>query len=94
MALIGCGLLSLSLWPGAAAILRRAEREPGVAISDPGRRRARSRRTIWIFVAVQPAIAFGVGYLIDGWPAAIFVGALANIGVLGGVWFYRRWART
>jgi hypothetical protein len=92
--LIAMGLLSLSPWPGAARILRRAERDPGVLVSDPERRRARGRRAVLIIVPVQVAIAFAVGYLIDGWPAAIYVGALAAIASFGGVWFYKRWART
>src|SRR3954453_9538558 len=65
--LIGIGLLGLSPWPGAAAILRRADRKPGVLVTDPERRRARGRR---VLVPVYIAIALVVGYLIDGWPAA------------------------
>jgi hypothetical protein len=93
-ALVACGLLSLSPWPGAARILRRAESRPGVLISDPERRQARGRRAVLSLVPLQIVIAFGVGYLIDGWPAAIFVGAVASVGALGGVWFYKRWAKT
>ena len=42
--LIGVGILGLSPWPGAATILRKAERRPEILVSDPERRRTRGRR--------------------------------------------------
>jgi hypothetical protein len=92
--LVALGLLSLSPWPGAARILRRAERRPELLIGDPDRRKARGWRAVLILVPLQTVIPFVVGYLIDGWPAALFVGGIAGISALGGVWFYARWVRT
>jgi hypothetical protein len=79
---------------GVARILRRAERRPELLIGDPDRRKARGWRAVLILVPLQTVIAFVVGYLIDGWPAALFVGGIAGISALGGVWFYARWVRT
>jgi hypothetical protein len=42
--LLGVGVLGLSPWSGARAILRRAERKPETLVTDPGRRRTRARR--------------------------------------------------
>jgi hypothetical protein len=36
--LLAAGVISLSPWPGARAILRRADRHPDVLITDPQRR--------------------------------------------------------
>jgi uncharacterized membrane protein YedE/YeeE len=88
--LIGVGLLGLSPWPGPAAILRRADRKPGVLVTDAERRRARGRRVLRVLVPVYIAIALGVGYLIDGWPAAITAGLLVGIGAGLGAWLVVR----
>ena len=88
--LIGIGLLGLSPWPGAAAILRRADRKPGVLVTDPERRRARGRRVLRVLVPVYIAIALVVGDLIDGWPAAITAGLLVGIGAGLGAWLVVR----
>lgn len=89
--LIAAGLLGLSPWPGAQAILRKAERKPGVLVTDPERRRARARRTALILAPLQAVIGGVVGYLLDGWPAAITMAALLGAGgALGAWWVLRR----
>jgi hypothetical protein len=88
--LIGVGLLSLSPWPGAAAILRRAERRPDVLIRDPERRRARARRVTRVQLVVVPLVGGVIGYLIDGWPAALTMGGLMGAGVGLGAWLVFR----
>jgi hypothetical protein len=92
--LIAVGVLGLLPWPGARAILRRAERDPDVLVTDPDRRRARGRRAMMILVPAETLFVFAVGYLVDGWPAAIFMGPLGAAGALLGAWFYTRWAKT
>ncbi len=89
-ALIAAGVLGLSPWPGARAILRKAERNPGILVGDPARRRARGRRAVMLLVPMYLLLGVGVGYVVDGWPAAISMGALiGGSGALGG-WFYLR----
>ena len=89
--LLGVGLFGLSPWPGAAAILRRAERHPEVLNHDPERGRARVRRTAPILVSVCALAGAGVGYLVDGWPAALSMGGLMAVsGGLGAVLALRR----
>lgn len=89
--LLGVGLFGLSPWPGAAAILRRAERHPEVLNHDPERGRARVRRTAPVLVSVCALAGAGVGYLVDGWPAALFMGGLmAASGALGALLALRR----
>jgi hypothetical protein len=85
--LIGVGLLSLSPWLGAAAILRRAERKPEILVADPDRRRARARRLAPIQVPVLVLVGALVGYLVDGWAAAATMGALMGAGAALGVWW-------
>ena len=89
--LIAAGVLGLSPWPGAAAILRKAQRSPDILLSDPERRRRRARRTVPFLLSIQVLGAAVVGYLVDGWPAAIFMAALIGFGgALGAWWFIRR----
>ena len=88
--MLGMGLVALSPWPGPAAILRRADRDPAVREWDPERGRARARRAMPVLVAALVAGAAVAGYLAGGWPGAIvmaFVGALIS-GV--GAWVTRR----
>jgi hypothetical protein len=93
-ALIGVGLLGLSPWPGAGAILRKADHNPDVLIADPDRRRARGRRAVMFIVPLYTFVGFAVGYVIDGWPAAIFVGLIVAASAGLGAWFFLRWAKT
>jgi hypothetical protein len=88
--LIGVGLMGLSPWPGAQAILRKADRNPDVLIRDPERRRARGRRAALIQVPVYLAIGLVVGYVIDGWSAAIPMGLLMGAGAVLGAWLFLR----
>jgi hypothetical protein len=90
--LVGLGLLGLSPWLGARSILRRAERKPGVLVTDPDRRRVRARRTVLILVPVYVLVGGVVGYLVDGWPAAGTMGGLMGVGAaLGAWWVVRRY---
>lgn len=89
--LIAAGVLSLSPWPGPQALLRKAERKPTVLLTDPQRRRARAKRVALILPPVYCDIVGGIGYVLDGWPAAIFMGALTGLGTsLACWWFLRR----
>jgi hypothetical protein len=88
--LVGLGLLGVSPWLGVRRILRRAERDPSVLVSDPERRRARARRTAPVTAAVQTVVCAGVGYALDGWPAALYVGGLGALGSAMGVWWTLR----
>jgi hypothetical protein len=86
-ALIALGLVGLSPWPGAAAILRKADNNPGVLISDPERRRARGWRAIKIMSVLLVAVVFLIGLVAGGWGAALVMGILGA----RGAWLYRRW---
>ena len=88
--LIGVGLLGLSPWPGAHAILRRAERKPGVLVSDADRRRDRGRRAAQIQVPIYAIAGFVIGYLVDGLGAAIFMGAAMGFSAALGAWLFTR----
>lgn len=92
--LIGTGLLCVSPWPGARAILRRAERDPGILVSDPERRRTRGRRAAQVQVPIFAVAGFVIGYVVDGLGAAIFTSAVTGVSVaLGAWWFMRRFDR-
>jgi MFS family permease len=88
--LIGCGVLGVSPWPGARAILRKAEKKPSILISDPERRRRRKRRmALWL-----PPVAFvyvsGLGYVLGGWGVAITCAVLGGLGIGLGTWISLR----
>jgi hypothetical protein len=89
--LIGVGLLTLSPWPGPRAILRRAERKPGVLVTDPERRRTRGRRAVQVLVPVYATVGFVAGYLVDGLGAAIFMGIAMGLSAALGAWVFVRW---
>lgn len=92
--LIGVGLFSLAPWPGTQAILRRAERKPGVLVTDPDRRRARARRVVAIQSPILVAAAALAGYVLGGWGAAITIGALIGAGTALGAWLMLRDRKT
>ncbi len=92
--LIGVGLLGMSPWPGAQAILRKAERKPNVLITDPDRRRARGRRAALVQIPLYLVGGAVLGYQLDGWPAAIFMGALMGAGAGLGAWRSLRREKT
>ena len=81
--LLGVGLLGLSPWPGAAAVLRKAERNPEILVTDPERRRLRARRIALVQVPLYVVAGGLVGYAIDGWSFAIVLalvmGACAGV---------------
>lgn len=89
--LIGVGVLGLMPWSGAAAILRRAERDPSVLESDPARGRERGRRALFAMLLFTVLTGAVIGYAADGWGGAAVVGALSGgSGLLGAWWFLRR----
>jgi len=88
--LIGTGLLGLSPWPGARAILRRAERKPGVLVDDAGRRRARGRRAVLAQVPIYAVVGVVLGLLIGGVGAAIVIGGLMGASAALGAWVFLR----
>jgi hypothetical protein len=91
-AVIGCGLLSLSPWPGPAVILRRADKNPDILNWDPERRaEERAGRIAIVTTAIQALISGVVGYLIGGLGLAIFMAiVLGAIGALVSAWLGRR----
>jgi hypothetical protein len=89
-ALVATGLLSLSPWPGARSILRRADRDPDVLVSDADRRRARGRRVVLVLVPLYALGGAGFGYVIGGWSAALLVGVLIGGGAVAGGWLTMR----
>jgi cobalamin synthase len=93
--LVGCALLSLSPWPGAAAILRRAETKPQVPITDPERRRSSGRRGAVILVAFNAVTGAVVGYVVNGWPVAATLAVVtALIATVTSWWSLRRLGRS
>ena len=89
--LVGVGLLGLMPWFGAAAILRRAERDPSVLQTDPARGRERGRRALFVMLLFTLLVGGVIGYASGGWGGAAFVGALSGgSGLLGAWWYLRR----
>lgn len=91
--LIGTGVLGLSPWPGARAILRRSERKPETLISDPERRRRRKRRALIWLVPAEFVLITGLGYVFGGLGAAITTAILGGIGLGLGAWLSVRMDR-
>jgi hypothetical protein len=89
-ALIGTGLLALSPWPGAAAILRKARTRPDVLVRDPERRRARGRRAGVIAAAVEVVVMSTVGYVAFGWSGAAVLAVLSLASGALAVWYLVR----
>ena len=92
--LIAMALLSLSPWPGAQAILRKADKNPNVLQTDRDRGVERGRRAARIMVAFVVGLCFVMGLVAGGLGAAV-VTALAGAfsGALG-AWMFERWARA
>jgi hypothetical protein len=85
--LIGVGVFGvLPLW-GPAAILRRAERDPSILVSDPQRRRERGRRASLAMVPAAAAIGALIGFAGGGWRAAALVGVLTGVSAALGAWW-------
>lgn len=84
--LIGIGLLSLVPWPGAGALVRKAERDPSAFVSDPDTRERRGRRAAFVLVPLSTAGGVTIGYIAGGWRAAIFVGLLVGLSASSGAW--------
>jgi hypothetical protein len=87
--LIGLGLVSLSPLSGAAAILRKAERNPDVLVADPARRRARARTVTLAQIPFQAVLGAIVGYAVEGWGLAIFMAVLTGGMAAAYAWWYR-----
>lgn len=92
--LVAMGVVSLSPWPGAAAILRKADKNPNVLISDPERRRERGQRALAIMSVLLVVTMFLVGLVVGGWSVALVMAILGGFGALGGVSLFRRWTRA
>jgi hypothetical protein len=88
--LIGIGVLGVLPLSGAQAILRKAEKNPDVLISDPARRRARARRVAIIQPPVYAVFVGAAGYVMDGWPFGIFMAAFGGVCALGASWWILR----
>jgi hypothetical protein len=92
--LVALGVLGLSPWPGAAALLRKANNNAPVLVSDPEHRKARARRAMRITAAGEVALVFLVGLVVGGLSVAIVTGLLGLAGALLGVWLTGRWLRS
>lgn len=89
--LIGLGLLSLSPWPGARSILRRAQTRPEILNHDRDRGRVRARRFVVVWVPVSVLLASAIGYAYGQWLGAALNFVLVGLGAgLGAWWVFRR----
>jgi hypothetical protein len=88
--IFGGSLVSLSPWPGAAAILRQAETRPEILNTDPVRRKERGRRFLRYFLPIYVLTFAGTGYLLLGVGGAIFFFAVAAIGGGLGAWTFSK----
>jgi hypothetical protein len=82
--LIACGVVAPSPFPGPAAILRRARTHPGMLnpIASAG---AGAQCAVRVLVPLYALLAGVAGYVLDGWPAAIFMAVLiGGSAALGG----------
>jgi hypothetical protein len=91
--LIACGVIALSPYPGLAAILRRARTHPEILNHDRKRGRRRGIRTVTTLVPVYALLAGVAGYVLDGWPAAIFMAVLIGGSAALGGWLYLNLSR-
>src|SRR4051794_26710543 len=88
---IALGIYGLLPFGGATSLLRKAERDPSAFVSDPGQRRERARRFAFLMPAVFTAAGVLFGWMVGGWGAAVFIGALMGLsGALGAWWSVRR----
>lgn len=71
---------------GASSLLRKAERDPSVFVSDPERRRERAKRFLIFFVPLFVISGAIIGFFMDGWGAAVFMGVLMASGAGLGAW--------
>jgi hypothetical protein len=92
--MLALGLLSLSPWPGAAAIIRRHERtgKPTTTLG-PEARRARARRAAGWTMAYILVGAFVLAAALDGPGAGLVVALIALVCSLPGVWLMLRSTR-
>jgi TRAP-type mannitol/chloroaromatic compound transport system permease large subunit len=90
---VGAGVLGLSPWPGARAILRKSERKPEILISDREQRRRRKRRALMRLVPPEFLFITGLGYVFGGVGVAITAAILGGIGVGLGAWLSVRMDR-
>lgn len=90
--IVGASLVSLSPWPGPAAILRKAKSRPEILITDPERRKERGRRFLRYFVPVYVLVFAGIGYILLGPGGAIFFFAVAAVGGGLGTWMFSKMA--
>ena len=88
--LIGLGLLSISPLGGAATILRKAERDPDVLITDPARRQQRARTVALVGIPFHAVFGAVAGFAVGGWRLALFMAALAAIIAAAYAWWSLR----
>jgi hypothetical protein len=91
---LGIGLFTLSPWPGPGAALRRLDRKANTAVADPQRGRERARRFARLAVPIYALFGAGMGYLIGGWQAAVFIGGLMGASAAFGAWRVLRRSRS
>ena len=93
--LIGVGVSRvLPIW-GAAAILRKAERDPSVLAParTPEERRARGRRAGVLVLVLLVLAGAVVGLAASGWGAALFMSLAVGLSGALGLLLYDRWSR-
>jgi hypothetical protein len=92
--MLALGLLSLSPWPGAAAIIRRHERtgQPTTTLS-PEQRRTRARRAGWWTMAYILIGSFVLATVLDGPGAGLAVALIALVCLLPSVLLIRHMTR-
>jgi hypothetical protein len=78
--IVGGSLLSLSPWPGAAAILRSARSRPEVLITDSEHCNMRGRRFLRYFLPIYILVFAAIGYLLLGPGGTIFFFAGSAVG--------------
>jgi hypothetical protein len=88
--LIGIGVAAITPWSGVARVLRKADRNPEVLHRDRTRSRRGGRRYVAVMAVGQPLMGGAIGYVLDGWPAAIFVAGLMAIASVLGIFLVRR----
>lgn len=89
-ALLGVGVIGVSPWPGSAAILRRAEHDPTVLVTDPDRRRARARRATLFTVPAYALPGAVAGYVVGGWAVAVIAAVGMGLSAVVGAQLYLR----
>ena len=91
---IGLGLYGIAPLGGATSLVRKAERDPGVFVTDPERQRRRANRFLLLVMPFYVIFGAVIGFLLGGLGAAIFIGLLMAVGGAVGVVVARRRMRA